>query len=272
MILLIPAGWSLWLTPSSPPEWKIILLIVTGGLFVSGAGCIANDLWDKEIDLNVPRTNQRPLAKGTVEIKTALVLLILMLILSFLVVISLPIESRNLCLYLALIALPLIIIYPSSKRWFKYPQFILSLCWGFAVLIPWAASQSNLNGGIPLLGAWAGTLLWTFGFDTIYAMSDYDYDKVLGLNSSAISLHKNSFKVVSLCYLLTCICLGLAALFSGIGFIFWPIWAIATINMQIEVWKLKGKNTHISKFGKHFSNQVFIGGLILLGLILGRLF
>lgn len=170
LILLIPAGWSLWLTPNAPPSATLVVMIVLGGLAVSGAGCIANDLWDRRIDRNVERTKQRPLAQGSLRVGQAVVALIVLLIISLIVVLSLPNSVRNLCLLLACLALPPILIYPSAKRWFAYPQAVLALCWGFAVLIPWAAQTGALNGGWPLAGCWLATLLWTFSFDTVYAM------------------------------------------------------------------------------------------------------
>ena len=147
LILLIPAGWSLWFAPSAPPSLFILLLIILGGIFVSGAGCIANDIWDRNFDKKVTRTKERPLANGKVSINTAWILLISLLFLSLFIVLLIPENSRNLCLQLALLSLPFILLYPSAKRWFKYPQLILSFCWGFSVLIPWAASESSLAGG-----------------------------------------------------------------------------------------------------------------------------
>ena len=88
LILLIPAGWSLWLTPAAPPSLMILGLIVLGGLFVSGAGCIANDIWDRQFDKKVKRTKDRPLAKGSISLKAAWVLLTAILLLSLLIVLS----------------------------------------------------------------------------------------------------------------------------------------------------------------------------------------
>ena len=96
LILLIPAGWSLWLTPTAPPSIYILGLIVLGGLFVSGAGCIANDIWDRNFDKKVTRTKDRPLANGKVSINTAWILLISLLFLSLFIVLSIPEDSRNL--------------------------------------------------------------------------------------------------------------------------------------------------------------------------------
>ncbi len=269
LILLIPAGWSLWLAPSAPPNLNLIGLIIIGGLFVSGFGCIANDLWDRKIDSQVQRTKSRPLANGSISIPTALIILLFLLSLSFKIIAWLPIQSQSLCLKLAVIALVPIILYPSSKRWFKYPQFFLAICWGFAVLIPWAASEASLNGGLPLISCWLATIFWTFGFDTVYAMPDQPDDKKLKLNSSALSLGKNAYNLVSICYALTSILIGSGALHNGVGIIFWPIWIIASIAMQREVFNLRKSKPKNNSFSRHFRNQVFLGGLLLFGLILG---
>ncbi len=271
LILLIPAGWSLWLTPSAPPSLFILGLIILGGLFVSGAGCIANDIWDRQFDKKVTRTKERPLANDKISLHNALILLILLLLLSFLIVISIPTDSRNLCLQLASLSLPFILFYPSAKRWFKYPQLILSICWGFSVLIPWAASESSLAGGVKLLFCWLATIFWTFGFDTVYAMADEIDDREIGLNSSAISLGNKSIKTVSVCYFICSFLLAIAAIKANLGLIFWPFWLISTFGMQREVLLLNTRSKGIKTSGLHFSNQVRLGSLLLLGMILSRI-
>tara|TARA_Y100001968_G_scaffold265482_1_gene254679 strand:+ start:46 stop:936 length:891 start_codon:yes stop_codon:yes gene_type:complete len=271
LILLIPAGWSLWLTPSAPPSIKLTSLILAGGLFVSGAGCIANDLWDKNIDRKVQRTQTRPLASGNLKVSTAWLLFFIMLSLSLFVVLALPETSRILCLKISSISLLPILIYPSAKRWFKYPQLILAFCWGFAVLLPWAASESSLMGGIPLASCWGATIAWTFGFDTVYGMADQKDDASLGLNSSALSLGSKTLPIVSLSYFLCSLLLGVAAFFSHINIVFWPIWFFSSICMQQQVLLIKRMNLSLATFGRHFKNQVWIGSFLLFGLILGKL-
>jgi len=271
LILLIPAGWSLWLAPSAPPSLLVLGLIISGGLFVSGAGCIANDIWDRKFDKKVLRTKERPLANGKVSIQAAWILLISFLFLSLFIVLSIPTDSRNLCLQLAFLSLPFILLYPSAKRWFKYPQLILSICWGFSALIPWAASESSLTGGITLLSCWLATIFWTFGFDTVYAMADEIDDKAIGLNSSAISLGTNSIKTVSFCYFLSCLLLAIAAFEANIGSIYWPFWLISTLGMQREVFLLSKRSKGIKTSGLHFRNQVRIGSLLLFSMILSKI-
>jgi len=272
LILLIPAGWSLWLTPNAPPSIALVLMIVIGGLAVSGAGCIANDLWDRRIDRNVERTKRRPLAEGHLTVGQALGMLILLLIISLCVVLNLPVSVRSLCLALACFALPPILIYPSAKRWFAYPQAVLALCWGFSVLIPWAAQTGALDGGWPLAGCWIATLLWTFSFDTVYAMADRPDDARMELNSSALSLGVFVVPVVGLSYALSMLVLASAAATAGIGPIFWPFWAVVTYGMLRETRALKSaRQQSMSVYGLHFSHQVRLGSLLFLGLVLGRL-
>tara|TARA_B100000945_G_C20400325_1_gene606962 strand:- start:800 stop:1684 length:885 start_codon:yes stop_codon:yes gene_type:complete len=269
LILLIPAGWSLWLTPNDHPNYITVIKILFGGLLVSGFGCIANDIWDKEIDKKVLRTKNRPLASNKINIKVAYLLLFVFLISSFGITLSLPTEGRILSLILALLVLPIILIYPSSKRWFKYPQIILSICWGFAVLIPWAAHEGNLYSPI-LFFCWLSTIFWTFGFDTVYALADKEYDLKLGVNSSAINLGLNTKKSIHICYFLTCFFIAICGILKQLNLIFWLIWAITSYLMQKDIQKVfKGNKKSLNKISKHFQNQVIFGGLLLLSFILG---
>ena len=275
LILLIPAGWSLWLTPNAPPPALLVGLIVLGGLAVSAAGCIANDLWDRRIDPLVERTRSRPIADGRVGVGEATALLVLALLLALAVLLvlmgGLPASSRSLCLVLALAALPPVLLYPSAKRWFGYPQLVLALCWGFAVLIPWAAATGSLAGGWPLALVWLATLLWTFGFDTVYAMADRDDDRAIGVRSSALSLGQQAPLAVGVSYGLAALALGLAAGLQGCGWITWPLMLLAAAGMQREAALLRRPQLPRSAYGRHFSRQVQLGGLLLLALVLGQL-
>ncbi len=272
LILLIPAGWSLWLTPVVPPPAPLLGWIVIGALAVSGAGCIANDLWDRRIDPRVERTRNRPLAAGRVSVPEAVLLLLLCLLIALAVVIvGLPPASRAACLLLALAALPVVLFYPSAKRWFAYPQLVLALCWGFAVLIPWAAATGSLAGGWPLALSWLATLLWTFGFDTVYAMADREDDRAIGVRSSALSLGRRAPLVVTCCYGATVLALALAAALRGLNPIGWLLGLVAAAGMLREGWALLGPELGGAAYGRHFGQQVRLGALLLLALVLGRL-
>jgi 4-hydroxybenzoate polyprenyltransferase len=280
LILLIPAGWSLWLTPEAPPSAALLAQLVLGGLAVSGAGCVANDLWDRHIDPRVERTRTRPIAEGRIGVAEALVVLVLALLVALLVVLTLPEPGRRTCLLLALATLPPVLLYPSAKRWFAFPQAVLALCWGFAVLIPWAAATGGLKGGWPLLFVWLATLTWTFGFDTVYAMSDREDDKKLGIRSSALSLGRLAPRVVGGCYGLTLLALALAATVQGVNDAFWIGWGVAAGGIAREIHRLLraeaaalagGASVSRGFYGQQFAGQVRLGGLLLLALVLGRI-
>ena len=268
LILLIPAGWSLYLTPGSNPNIDILLKIIFGGLLVSGLGCVANDIWDKKIDQKVIRTQNRPLAANKLGLKTAYLILLFLILCSFFLTLSLPEKGRILSIALAFLALPIILIYPSSKRWFKYPQLILSICWGFAVLIPWAANEGNLKS-LVLLCCWLATIFWTFGFDTVYALADKKYDLEIGINSSAVNLKNNTKITIQICYFLTSAFLAICGFLNQVNFIFWPILLMTAFLMQKDILKVFPENKQsIKNIGNHFKNQSIYGGVILLGIII----
>ncbi len=268
LILLIPSGWSLYLTPGSNPNIDLLLKIIFGGLLVSGLGCVANDIWDKKIDQKVIRTQKRPLAANKLGLKTAYLILLFLILCSFFLTLSLPEEGRILSIALAFLALPIILIYPSSKRWFKYPQLILSICWGFAVLIPWAANEGNLKS-LVLLCCWLATIFWTFGFDTVYALADKKYDLEIGVNSSAVNLKNNTKITIQICYFLTSTFLGICGFLNQVNFIFWPILLITAFLMQKDILKVFPENKQsIKNISNHFKNQSIYGGVILLSIII----
>ncbi len=269
LILLIPAGWALWLNPGAPPPLPLLTLMLVGGLAVSAAGCVANDLWDRRIDPLVERTRDRPLAAGRVGVPAALALLVVCLLVALATVLLLPGSRRDPVLVLAVAALPPVLLYPSAKRWFPFPQLVLALCWGFAVLIPWAAASGSLAGSWPLLLTWLATVAWTFGFDTVYAMSDREDDRALGVRSSALSLGEAAPVVVAACYALTSLGLAGAAQLQGLAVpLFWLPWLLASGGMLREAILLRRPDLPRSAFGRHFARQVWLGGLLLLAVIL----
>ena len=170
-----------------------------------------------------------------------------------------------------MLALPPILLYPSAKRWFPFPQAVLALCWGFAVLITWAAAAGSLEGGWPLWGCWLATLLWTFGFDTVYAMADRSDDARIGVRSSALSLGDQALQVVGWCYLLAWLLLSSAAAVAGVGIVYWlaaagALWAGWRDLQELRQQERQGQ----PKIGRHFQRQVWLATLLWAGLVVGR--
>nr|WP_287127775.1 UbiA family prenyltransferase [Candidatus Cyanaurora vandensis] len=180
LILLVPALWAVVLASRGNPDWGLVVLVVVGAFTTSAAGCVVNDLWDRDIDPLVERTKTRPLASREVTVTVAVMVGLVALGCAW----GLTFFLNPFTFWLCVAAVPLIGFYPAAKRFFPVPQLVLSLCWGFAVLIGWAA----VTGGLTMVtgGLWGATVLWTMGFDTVYALADREDDLRVGVRSSAI--------------------------------------------------------------------------------------
>lgn len=158
------------------------------------AGCIINDLWDRDLDGKVERTKSRPLVTGTVKVYEAYALLSLLFILGFLILI----QMNASVIVLGFLAIPLVILYPLMKRITYVPQFILGLTFNFGALMGYAAITNDLQ--MPVLYLYAGGICWTLGYDTLYAHMDKEDDAKIGIKSTALLFGDNSQYIIALFY------------------------------------------------------------------------
>jgi 4-hydroxybenzoate polyprenyltransferase len=268
LILMIPALWSVVLASRGAPPAFLVLVIVAGSIATSAAGCVINDLWDRNIDPNVERTRTRPLAARTLTIQVGIVVAIIALLCAF----GLSLFLTPLSFWLCVAAVPVIVLYPGAKRVFPVPQLVLSIAWGFAVLISWSATAGVLSQATWLL--WGATVLWTLGFDTIYAMPDRADDRRLGINSSALFFGRFVEAVVAL------FLLGTVGLLVTLGWVLqlrWGYWLTLTFSLvlwirqvlKLQQWKVSSITRSPAAYGALFRENVWIGFLLLLGMILG---
>jgi 4-hydroxybenzoate polyprenyltransferase len=180
LILMIPALWAVFLAADGMPPAPLVGVIILGTLATSAAGCVINDLWDKDIDPQVERTRDRPLASRALSVKIGVI--VALIAMGCAGVLALYLNPFT--FWLCVAAVPVIVFYPSAKRVFPVPQLVLSIAWGFGVLISWSAVTGNLEPATWWL--WGATVLWTLGFDTVYAMSDREDDRKIGVRSSAL--------------------------------------------------------------------------------------
>ena len=169
-------------------------LFLIGAIVMRGAGCVVNDLWDRDLDRAVARTQDRPLASGAVSIPLALSFLAVLGLIGLLVLIQLPMTA----IITGIAALPLIVIYPLAKRFTGLPQIVLALTFSWGALLGWASF-----GGWPETPAillYMATALWVFGYDTIYAIQDIKDDQDIGIKSSALTLGSRLPQVVAWVY------------------------------------------------------------------------
>ena len=265
LILMVPALWALFLAAHGMPPIPLVGVIIIGTLATSAAGCVINDLWDRDIDPQVERTRTRPLASRTLSIQVGIV--VAFVAMSCAGVLALYLNSYT--FWLCVAAVPVIVFYPSAKRVFPVPQLVLSIAWGFAVLISWSALTANLEPGTWIL--WGATVFWTLGFDTVYAMSDRVDDQRIGVKSSAIFFGNYAAVAVGVFFA------GTAGLLAWLGVVmqlhlgFW-----LGLGMAIALWiwqytRLRQQDLPRPAYGDIFRQNVWIGFIILAGMISGSI-
>ncbi len=179
-LLLWPTLWALWIAAAGRPDPWILTVFVLGVVLMRSAGCVLNDLADREFDRHVRRTRDRPITAGRVSPREALLLAGLLLLLAFALVLTL----NRLTIALAPVGLLLAATYPFAKRYTYLPQFHLGLAFGWAIPMAFAAQTGSLPAAAWLL--LIANILWSVVYDTMYAMADREDDLRIGVKSTAI--------------------------------------------------------------------------------------
>ncbi|PZO43977.1 MAG: 4-hydroxybenzoate octaprenyltransferase [Shackletoniella antarctica] len=265
LILMIPALWSVVLATAGRPPLPLVGVIILGTLATSAAGCVVNDLWDRNIDPHVARTRTRPLAARDLSVQVGLGVLVVSLLCAY----GLSLYFNTLTFWLCVLAVPFILFYPLAKRVFPVPQLVLSCAWGFAVLIPWAAVTNNLD--LPGWILWIAVVLWTLGFDTVYAIPDRNDDRRLGVNSAALFLGDYTPQFIGFCYLGTWLMLIWLGLLLLLALPYWLGLAAALIVWSRQFYLLSRYKPALALYGQIFKQNVQLGFVLLVGMILGSL-
>ena len=196
-LLLLPGWWIIaGYSPNLETAFFLMAIFMIGAIIMRAAGCVINDLWDRNIDKQVARTKGRPLASGEITPFRAIAFLVFLTLLGLGLLVQLPLRTW----IVGASAAPLIILYPLAKRVFGFPQLVLGLTFSWG--IPVAASI--LWAGLPPFGlflVYAGTVFWVIGYDTIYGYQDIKDDEVIGLKSTSIKFKHNAKLFIFLCYL-----------------------------------------------------------------------
>ncbi|MGQ9865217.1 MAG: 4-hydroxybenzoate solanesyltransferase [Pseudanabaenaceae cyanobacterium] len=243
--------------PGAPPD--VCGVVVLGSLAASAAGCVINDLWDRDLDRQVARTRTRPLAARSLSVAVGLVVLAIAGGCALLAAAYLQPLSLGLCMA----AIPVIVVYPACKRFFPVPQLVLSIAWSFAVLVPWSALTQRLDR--PAWELAAAVLVWTLGFDTIYALNDREDDLRVGIRSSAIFFGDRTPLVIGLCFALAAGLLGIVGRELGLTWPYWGAWAIAVGLWGHQYQQLQGEGPIPA--GRLFQENAIAGGILLGGAV-----
>ena len=185
-------------------RWDLVLWMLLGAIAMRGAGCVYNDIVDRDLDAKVARTASRPLASGKVSMKAAWGWLLALCCVGLIVLLQLRWEAQ----LAALSSLILVAAYPFMKRITWWPQAWLGLVFSWGVPVGWVAIAGSVDAA--MLWLYAGTICWVVGYDTIYAMQDREDDALVGIRSSALRLGGNVRSGVALFYALALLGWGIA--------------------------------------------------------------
>ncbi len=235
LLLLWPTLSALWIAADGWPGWHLLIVFVAGTILMRSAGCCVNDVADKDFDKHVKRTAQRPVTRGAVSSKEALLLGAALALAAF----ALVLTTSAPAVLLSFAALAVALIYPYAKRVLSLPQAVLGVAFSFGIPMAFAAalggtewSLSALQGAVPVQ-AWLlllCNLFWVLAYDTEYAMVDRDDDLRIGMKTSAITLGRFDVAGVMLCYALHL--LGWALLGRALGLGGWFLLGIAVAAAQ----------------------------------------
>jgi 4-hydroxybenzoate polyprenyltransferase len=211
-LLFLPALWSILLARLPPaPTARLAALFLVGSVLMRGAGCVINDLWDRDLDRRVTRTAGRPLAAGTVTVRGALAFLFVLLLLSLLILLQLDPLAR----LLGVVSLVLVTLYPLAKRVTWWPQAMLGLTFSWGAPMGFAAATGRLDGAAAAL--YAAAFFWILGYDTIYAHQDREDDALVGMRSTARLFGEHSRNFVVACHAAMLVLLVVSGALAGLS-------------------------------------------------------
>ena len=268
MLLFWPCIWGLAIGYDFFIEIKIFikfsLLFLSGAILMRSAGCIINDIVDKDFDLKVERTKNRPIASGKVSVKLALIYAFTLCSIAFLVLIQFNLFT----IILALGSMPLAFAYPFMKRFTYWPQLFLGITFNYGLLLGWTSTNEEINI-IPLI-FYLGAIFWTLGYDTIYGFQDIKDDEIIGVKSTSIKFKNNPKLFITLCYLTFFLVLNLVGYFANLNKIYF--FGLVLIFMHLFFYQIKSLNINSAKNCLNiFKSNNFLGFLILSNIIIGKI-
>tara|TARA_B100002019_G_scaffold46866_1_gene39542 strand:+ start:73 stop:939 length:867 start_codon:yes stop_codon:yes gene_type:complete len=269
MLLFWPCLWGLTLAYdfSTGLEKFIfyLILFLSGSILMRSAGCIVNDIADKNFDKLVERTKNRPIASGKISIKQASIYAFILCLLAFLVLIN----FNYFTILMALISMPLAFTYPLMKRFTYWPQLFLGITFNYGLILAWISITSEISL-VPII-FYLGAIFWTLGYDTIYGYQDINDDEIIGVKSTSIKFKNSPKKFISFCYFMfigVLILLGLIMDFNILYFLFLIIPIVQLVFFQVYKLEVKQPLSCLLKF----KSNNFLGLLVFTNLLIGKIF
>tara|TARA_B110000116_G_C16747949_1_gene541894 strand:- start:101 stop:973 length:873 start_codon:yes stop_codon:yes gene_type:complete len=264
LLLLWPTLWSLWLAGDGQPKPFLVIIFTIGVFVMRSAGCVINDIFDKDLDSSVERTKNRPLVIKSVSKKEAWSIFFLLILLAFILVMQL---NQEVLLY-AVIGLGLTIIYPLFKRFFAAPQMVLGVTFSWCIPMAYVASEKTFDPVFYLI--WTGTILWIIAYDTFYAMADKTDDEKVGIFSTARLFGKYDKLITAIMQSIVVFLFSYAGVLANMSlsyFLCMTIVACLFFYQQILI-----KNREPSACFKAFLINNHVGGVTFIGILSQQLF
>lgn len=259
LLLLWPTLWGLWLSSYGFPNPAILVIFVLGVVLTRSAGCIVNDIADRNFDPQVERTKDRPLARRALPVSEAIALAVILFALAFLLVLQLNV----LTIKLSLVAIVLAVIYPFLKRVFWLPQAWLGIAFGFGIPMGFAAHQN----AVPPIAWWLLGIhvFWTLAYDTQYAMVDRDDDQRIGMKTAAILFGRADVAFVMLFHALFIAGMAYVGLRANLGIGYFIAVAVAAVLVACQYPMIRAR-TREGCF-RAFMHNNWIGVVIFCGIV-----
>ena len=268
MLLFWPCIWGLTLVydfnSSINNYFFFSLLFLAGSILMRSAGCIVNDIADKNFDQKVERTKNRPIASGKVSVKLALIYSIVLCGLAFLILIN----FNKFTIYMALLSMPLAFTYPLMKRITYWPQLFLGITFNYGLILAWISVSNDIS--LVSIAFYVGAIFWTLGYDTIYGFQDIKDDEIIGVKSTSIKFKNDPKKFLLFCYLVFIISL----IFVGINMNFKLFYFMFLIIPTVQLFIFQIKNLNISDTNDclaKFKSNNFFGLIVLINIFVGKL-
>ena len=268
MLLFWPCSWGLTLAYEFNENYQLfffyLLLFFLGSVLMRSAGCIVNDIFDREFDKKVFRTKNRPIASGKISINLGLFYAAFLCLLALFVLIN----FNYFTIFIALGSMPLAFTYPLMKRFTYWPQLFLGITFNYGLILGWSSIFGEINL-IPLI-FYIGAIFWTLAYDTIYGFQDIKDDEIIGLKSTSIKFKNIPYTFLILCYSLFFFSLIAVGLLMKLNNFFYMSLIIIFFHLFFyQIKKLDIRNT--DNCLKKFKSNNFLGFLILTSLLIGKL-
>ena len=256
MLLFWPCAWGLAFANSYKQNSELfiyyLILFFFGSVLMRSAGCIFNDIVDKDFDKKVSRTKKRPIASGKISVAQSFCYVVFLCFFAFLVLI----QFNFLTIILGISSMFLAFLYPFMKRMTYWPQLFLGVTFNWGLIMAWSSIYNNISLEIIIL--YISAIFWTLGYDTIYGAQDMSDDEIIGLKSTAIKFKNNIRLFVSTSYFITII--TILYLFNNfIGFnVFSYFLLLFIISLIVQLFLLKKKNNYLKLFKLNNYSGLFL--------------